>query len=277
MRATSAGSAGAFIGVAAVKPAGPIFLVAALLALATVAFGCAGPLRQWGEEVSLVSVSPSFDPQTLTRARVVVLNGVVGFGLEGYAVQVSRSLSQVLGENDLGLNVGPAQQAMSDINQQGLASPYARMMSEYIYSGILDRATLQKIGHAVGARYIALPSMAAFSQSASARLSFFGLRVFQTRISMLRLSLQLWDARSGEIVWEASGEATLANEDIREFRIPFEDIARRLWRRLLLDLKPAATEKEDDLGRAKNGPWNSARVTAGLRECGLVQCGTLAR
>lgn len=229
------------------KPSGPIFLVPALLALVTLAVACVGPLRQWGEEVSLVSVSPTFDPQTLTGARVVVLNGVVGFGLEGYAVHVSRSLSQVLEESDLGLNVAPAQRAISDINQHGLTSLYAKMLGDYLHSGILDRETLERIGQAVGARYVALPTMAAFSQTTSSRLSFFGLRIFQTRISLLRLSLQLWDARSGEIVWEASGEGTLANEDIREFRIPFEDIAQRLWRRLLLSLKPAATH-EDEYG-----------------------------
>jgi hypothetical protein len=38
------------------------------------------------------------------------------------------------------------------------------------------------------------------------------------------------------IVGESSGEATQAGEDVREFRIPFEEIARRLWSHLLNDL-----------------------------------------
>ena len=32
------------------------------------------------------------------------------------------------------------------------------------------------------------------------------------------------------------GEATLAGEDVREFRIPFDEIARRLWAHMLDDL-----------------------------------------
>jgi hypothetical protein len=79
-------------------------------------------------------------------------------------------------------------------------------------------------------------SLAGFSQFTSSRLSILGLRIFQTRISTMRLSVQLWDTRSGEMAWEASGEATLATEDVRELRIPFEEIAARLWGRMLEDL-----------------------------------------
>ena len=89
---------------------------------------------------------------------------------------------------------------------------------------------------ALQAAYVFQPSLASFSQSMSGRFSFFGLRLLQTRVTMLRLSLQLWDTRTGDIVWEASGEATLAGEDVREFRIPFDEIARRLWTHMLDDL-----------------------------------------
>src|SRR5581483_5093623 len=81
-----------------------------------------------------------------------------------------------------------------------------------------------------------------FTQTMSSRLSVFGLRLFQMRVSTLRLSVQIWDVRTGTIVWEAGGEATLAGEDMREFRIPFEEIARHLWRRIL-DQLPAATDR----------------------------------
>ncbi|MBI4401555.1 MAG: hypothetical protein HY581_07980 [Nitrospirae bacterium] len=198
---------------------------------------CAGPLKQWGDETSLVSKAPSFEPSVLTREQAAVLNAVVGFGLEGYSQQVSRSLSDVLTRNQLSIKAISAQETLSRLNREGLATECATMVSEYVRSGILNRAVLEKVGKALNVAYVFQPSMAAFSQSMSSRFSLFGLRLFQTRISMLRLSVQLWDTRSGEIVWEASGEATLAGEDVREFRIPFEEIARRLWRRILEDLR----------------------------------------
>ena len=70
----------------------------------------------------------------------------------------------------------------------------------------------------------------------SSRFSFFGLRLLQARVTAIRLTLQLWDTRTGNIVWGSYGEATLAGEDIRESRIPFDEIARRLWSHMLDDL-----------------------------------------
>lgn len=211
---------------------GVIVLVAGLPFLPA----CAGPLQQWGAETSQTAKAPSFDPSALQREGVAVLNAVVGMGLEGYRSSVSRSLSDVLSQTPQPIRMIPTQDALSLINRQELAHQYASIVSEYVRSGILDRKALEEIGRALGVRYVFQPSMASFSQSMAGRFSFFGVRLLQTRISMLRLSVQLWDTQTGEMVWEGSGEATLANEDIREARIPFDEIARRLWLKILQDL-----------------------------------------
>jgi len=187
--------------------------------------GCVGPLTQWGEEISLVSEAPSFNAADLQGKHVAVLSAVVGFGLEGYSLQVSRSLSAAIASNDQSFTLIPIQTALSGINQHGLASDYAHMISGYTQSGILQRVILEQLREALNVDYVFQPSMAAFNQFTSGRLSVFGLRLFHTRISTLRLSAQLWDTRTGELVWESSGEGTIAIEDMREFRIPFEAIA----------------------------------------------------
>jgi hypothetical protein len=198
--------------------------------------GCVGPLQQWGEETTFQPKAASFDPSLLKREQVTVLSAVVGFGLEGYAHQVSRSLSNALTQTRVPITSLPVHAALNRINREGLASDYAVMVSDYAKTGILNRDGLQKIGRALRVGYIFQPSMASFSQFTSGRFSFFGMRLLQTRVTMLRLTLQLWDTRSGEIVWESSGEATLAGEDVREFRIPFDEVARRLWSHMLDDL-----------------------------------------
>ncbi len=165
-----------------------------------------------------------------------MLHAVVGFGLEGYSHQVSRSLASALASTSPPTKGIPVQEALSRLNREGLGGEYTQMVSDYTRSGILNRATLEKIGRTLNVTYIFQPSLASFSQSTSGRFSFLGLRLFQTRITTMRLSLQLWNARTGDIVWEASGEATLATEDVREMRIPFDEIARRLWSHMLEDL-----------------------------------------
>jgi hypothetical protein len=197
---------------------------------------CVGPLQQWGEETTFHPKAASFDPATLKQEQVAVLSAMVGFGLEGYAHQTARSLASALTQTRVPIKSLTVQDTLNRINIEGLAGEYAGMVSTYVRTGILDRVELEKIGRALHVTYVFQPSLASFSQSMSSRLSILGLRILQTRVTALRLTLQLWDTRTGEIVWESSGEATLAGEDVRESRIPFDEIARRLWGHLLDDL-----------------------------------------
>ena len=210
-----------------------------VLLLAALLLGCAGPLRQWGSETSLVSRAPGFDPSLLQQRRVAVVNALVGFGYEGFGHQVSRSLSHTLRDEYPALAVLSPQDAISRINQAGLSKEYTDLVAAYMQSGVLHQEDLRRIGDALMVDYVFQPIMASFEQSVWERFSFLGVRLFQTRVSVLRLSLQLWDTKTGGIAWESSGEATLAGEDVREYRIPFEEIAHRLWRQILKDLAPA--------------------------------------
>jgi hypothetical protein len=213
-----------------------LLVLAMVLSVGPALTACVGPFQQWGEETTFHPRTTSFDLSALKEQQVAVLSAVVGFGLEGYAHQVSRSLSNALHQKGTPIKALPVHDALNRINREGLAGEYGGMLADYVRTGILNRPVLEKIGRALGVAYVFQPSLASFGQSVSSRFSFFGLRLLQTRVTTLRLTLQLWDARSGEIVWESSGEATLAGEDIREFRIPFDEIARRLWSHMLDDL-----------------------------------------
>jgi hypothetical protein len=197
--------------------------------------GCSTGIRQYGDEISLVYKSTTFGQWNVDGATVGVLSATVSFGKEGYIHPVSSSLSNVLAEDGRKIKVIPVEATLSGINRKGLARQHAVMMKEYQLTGILDRTVLQKIGKAVSARYIILPSMAMFDQEKNGRMSvpFIGMRLFQTRVSYLRLSAQMWDTTTGEMVCGASGEGTLAIEDVREKRLPFEEIAAKLWKRIL--------------------------------------------
>jgi hypothetical protein len=201
------------------------------------AVGCAGPLKQWGDQVTMVK-SP-----TVTwgedDGKIGVLNAVVNFGSEAYSASVARSLSDTLLSNGQKDKVVPVADTLSGINRNGLAGDHAAMMAEYTRTGILNKLILNDIGQAVNARYIILPSMAMFTQTTSGRMSvpILGIRLFQTRISYIRLSAQVWDTMTGDMVCDASGEATMAIEDVREQRVTLEEVAGRLWRRMLDEMK----------------------------------------
>jgi hypothetical protein len=53
-------------------------------------------------------------------------------------------------------------------------------------------------------------------------------------VSILRVWLQLWDTRTGHILWESAGELALASEVVRHDRlVPIDEAAERLWRRMI--------------------------------------------
>ena len=63
-----------------------------------IATACVGPLQQCGEETTFHPKAASFDPSALKQEQVAGLSAVVGFGLEGYTHQVSRSLASALNQ-----------------------------------------------------------------------------------------------------------------------------------------------------------------------------------
>ena len=206
---------------------------------------CIGVFKQWGDETSIVWKSPTFDPLTLEKQPVVMLNALTSMTLEGYRHQVSQSLFLTLTQEKNPLSVLSPQETIGRLNSAGLGKEVISMTSDYFTSGVLDRDTLRKICQTLECQYVFQPSLAAFRQYLDDRLRFFGLRVFQTRVTILRLSLQIWDAHTGEIVWESSGEGTMAAEDVRDVMIPFEEIAQKLWTKILSDLWPKKESPPD--------------------------------
>jgi len=58
------------------------------------------------------------------------------------------------------------------------------------------------------------------------RWKFADFRIVQTRSSILRLSLQLWDTQTGEPIWSSIAEAILSAEAILQDPVYLEDAAR---------------------------------------------------
>jgi hypothetical protein len=83
------------------------------------------------------------------------------------------------------------------------------------------------------------------------RIGFYGWNFIQSRVTTLRLWLQLWDTQSGQILWESAGEITLATELLRPERtVSLDEIAQKLWLRMI----------QDDLVEGGAGPDSSSAI-----------------
>jgi hypothetical protein len=205
------------------------------LFLASMAGGCAGPLKQVTYQASEQSRSPDFSRNDFLSSKVGILTAT---GVENYRLIIGYSLAKALLEINPDLELVPPNRAINLINGAGLDQDYRRMLSDYHTTGILSRETLNRVGEALGVDYLILPNLIQFRQDTSTRVAILGIRFMQTRSSSLLVLAEIWNRHSGSLVWEGSAGVTLAGEDVREKPIPFDQVALLAWRELIKALSP---------------------------------------
>ena len=217
-RSPGKGSSGLF-GRSKLRLAGLVLLVASLAACSPAVYG-------WTVRTSSTPTAGSFSPWELVREPVAIFEAHAPGGLRGNELGLAGYLADVLKTVAPDFKVVSPQETASRINKGGLAQEYARMRTDYEQTNILEAATLRKLGEAAGARYAFQPRLGAFTQTMTNRWTPWDLRIVQTRSSMLRLSLQLWDTHTGEPVWSSSAEAILSGEVLLQDPVYLEDAAR---------------------------------------------------
>ena len=204
-----------------------IALTAALLA------GCT-PIYTWDISTTSIARPPSFDVGELSRQPVATVGLVASAGLQGHSTSVSHALVAALAQVSPPIRAIAAHEIANALNDQGLATEYADLLSGFAKSGVMDRERLSRIGSALGFRYLLLPGLAQFEHAILDRFEIAGVKLIRTRATVLRVWLQLWDARTGHILWESAGEVATASEVLRHDRIvPLDEMAQKLWRRMI--------------------------------------------
>jgi hypothetical protein len=166
--------------------------------------------------------------------------------LRGNEVPVAFYLHDVVQKVAPNIKVMGPQETVTRINAHGLAAEYTQMRAEAELSNIFSREILRKLGSAIGAHYAFQPRLAAFTQTMTDRWSVpaFDIRVSQTRSSILRLSLELWDMDSGALIWASSAEAIVSSEAVSQDPVFFEDAARVAVGSILADFLNGKTASQ---------------------------------
>jgi hypothetical protein len=206
----------------------------ALLALwALLVVGCT-PVYTWDINTNSTARPPSFDVGELSRQPVATVGLVAAGGLAGYSAAMSHALVAALAEVSPPIRAVASHEVANAVNDRGLASEYTELMAGFARNGIMERERLQRIGSALGFRYLLLPGLAQFDHAILDRFEFTGIKIIRTRVTILRVWLQLWDTQTGHILWESAGEVATSSEVLRHERIvPVDSIAQKLWRRMI--------------------------------------------
>lgn len=180
--------------------------------------------------------SQFFDVAELAREPVATLGLLTSAGLQGFHPPLSHALNAALSEASPPIRGIAAHETLNMLNQQGLGAEYSALIASFGRGGILEREPLQRIGSALSSRYVLLPGLAEFNHVIIDRLSIYGWNSIQSRVTTLRLWLQLWETQTGKIVWESAGEVTVASKLLRsEQTVPLDEIAQKLWLRMIQD------------------------------------------
>jgi len=127
-------------------------------------------------------------------------------------------------------------ESLAAINRAGLAPEYRKMVEDYRETGIFPRDSLNKVGRAIGTRYLIQLKLAAFSQDMRERVSIVGIRLFQTLHANIRLYVQIWDAETGASAWEGSEELSYAYDSSAEMPVTFRRVIEEAAQQLIQNL-----------------------------------------
>ena len=205
-----------------------------ILAISISLFAGCGPPRTWDAHTTSSPPPASLDLTTLTGERMATLGVVAPPALQGFGPALSHALVEALAQVTPPVLAQPIPDTLNALNQEGLAAEYADLLSGFARSGVLERKRLQSLGAALRSRYVLLPGLAGFDEVLADSFEISGLKIVRSRITTLRLWLQLWDTQTGRLLWESAGEARVASELLRPDRtVPFDETAEKLWLRMI--------------------------------------------
>ena len=209
------------------------------------AFGAAcTPLYTSDSYINSTSKAQDLYISRLSSESVAVLGVIAPANLQGLGPSVSLALVDALTKAQPPVRAIPVYEAVSIINEHGLAQKYADLISDFGSRGILELQLLRPIGSELGSHYLLLPGLAEFDQTIMDKYDFLGVKLVRTRVTTLRLWLQLWDTQTGRILWESAGELTAATALLSAKRtVPLEKLAQELWLEMIQeDLLEGRTE-----------------------------------
>ena len=175
-------------------------------------------------------------PEDLRKGGMAFITPSSITGQEEDKQALALAFTEVLLKMRPDLKVIALPQTLSAINRQGLTREYRQMFEDYRLTGIFDRETLQKVAQVTKTRYLVQLKLGAFRQESKSRFGLLGLRVLETKISTIRLFLQIWDSEDGSVAWEGAQESTVSHESLAEEYVSMKSIVQESARDLVTHL-----------------------------------------
>lgn len=148
--------------------------------------------------------SPSFSPTDLKDARLAVLPIAASDGNEGFRRSAGERLCAALEKNEVAAEVIRPEEVADLLGEGNLAADVDRLLFGFERTGIVDKDALARIGEATGCRFL----LTTGADSKQTRDDYqAGYTHKASTVASASLRCRLWDAASGDVVWEGEGAA----------------------------------------------------------------------
>ena len=190
-----------------------------LALLATLTSGCAATM-QAGADTQYAA--DFFDGNALASGGLALLPVTAGQGQEAYRRPFGAALNATMDSvgRGYGINVTPWNRTMQAINDAGLTARYNDALRAYRETSIIDATLVREISERTGRRYLLFTILGDFVEGQTVRRSAISGDATAYDAMGTSAFAQVWDAQSGDVVWE--GKAA-ARTDAAEFRYIKDD------------------------------------------------------
>jgi hypothetical protein len=255
----------------------PVLQIAFLSVVSLSFAGCSGNLEQRAQTVKISPVSDEYKLAERLEGKTYILLAETSTGKEQYRTEVSDSLARTLKkgyqkdyENSKSeltfsiLGIGSEENVVENVpnkklevlsftdlanklNEKGICQNHAEMRKFYEENGMFRKSDLEFLAKEIGADYLILPCLLNINRWSQGRLSIMGVKFLNTQIVSGQLGMEIWNARSGEKVFSASSDVTLANERIKEEPISMEEAFESAWMGIMKELPgyPALAQEQN--------------------------------
>ena len=185
--------------------------------LLLLASGCASK----GIQVDVQNRSEKYEqmpePRTIlcgTPPNCAVLPTVASSSNAGIATFTNVSFGYVVRNQIDDANVLFHAEVVNRLNQNSDGELLEKLLESIDPGDFLERTDLQQISESLNVEYFFLPRLVAVLTDNATRFSFAGLTFIRTGWTTVELGLQLWYAPTGQLIWQATGSATLVIENV---------------------------------------------------------------
>lgn len=102
------------------------------------------------------------------------------------------------------------------LQDAGVIEEYSQMIDTYFRTAIINRSVVSKMGEAVRARYLLYTRLLKYDEYKHPEK--------ERTIYELSIKAEIWDSRTGEVVWDATGHGRIT-QTLLDKPVIFEDIA----------------------------------------------------